>query len=98
MNAKTHTFTVYGHMIRTRTPRRYIVVAVRPHDVIDGDDRYVAFAEVLKRTDNHATAVREMRRFGWRAHGAFAVLHDTQQESDDAIIRDVGSRVARTFL
>lgn len=79
MNAKTHTLNVHGQTVRTRTPRRFIVVAVRPKDVTTEDGRtYVAFAEVIKRTDNHKTAKATMNRFGF-ALGAFATIVDTQE-------------------
>ncbi len=81
MTAKTHTINVRGQVVRTRTPRRFIVIVVRPEPVTDDEGRtYVAFAEVQKRTDNGHTAATMARRYnqGWsRGRGCFAVVYDT---------------------
>lgn len=75
MNATTHRLTVRGIKVTTRTPRRFAVVSVRPEDFIEGDMVYVAFAEVIKRTDNFTTARQVQQRHGW-GRGAFTVIID----------------------
>lgn len=73
---KTHKLVVRGVKVRTRTPRRYATVAVRPNPVTDDDGRVlVAYAQVLKRTDNLQTAHAERRKFGI-GRGTFAVVID----------------------
>lgn len=75
MNAITRTFTVRGHKLRTRTNRRFVVVAVRPEPVTTDAGTYVAFADIRKRTDNIDTARTVARRYGFPP-GAFAVVVD----------------------
>jgi hypothetical protein len=73
----THRIEVFGQKVVTRTPRRYIVIVVRPEArEVDGQV-YVAFARVEKRTDNHATARSAQRRIGYGFQGTRAVIFDT---------------------
>lgn len=72
----TSTITVRGHKIRTRSNRRYVAVAVRPEPVTTPDGIYVAFATILMRSDNLATAKTKARLYGFPP-GAFAVVVDT---------------------
>lgn len=73
--ATTHTIHVRGIKVRTRTPRRYVAVAVRPEPIVYDDYTYVAFAHVLKRSDSYETARKEAARYGFPP-GAFAVVVD----------------------
>jgi hypothetical protein len=75
MNPKTHNLTVRGIKLRTRTPRRFAVVAVRPEPVTRDGHTYVACAEVLKRTDSLDTARAKRRSFGIGI-GSYAVIVD----------------------
>ena len=71
------TVHVRGHKVTTRSPRRYLVVAVRPEPVTDPEHgTYVAFAEIRKRTDSHTVAKNTARRLG-RFNGGFHVVVDT---------------------
>lgn len=75
----TRNLTVRGMKVTTRTPRRYAVVVVRPHDVYTNDGIYVRFAEVQKRTDNITTARTAERRYNFNRDpymGVFAVVID----------------------
>ena len=62
MNAITRTFTVHGHKLRTRTHRRYVVVAVRREGFRLDGAVYEPYAHILKRTDNIETARTVARR------------------------------------
>jgi hypothetical protein len=73
---KTHRLVVRGREIKTRTERRYVVVAVRPKPTATEAGTFVAFARVEKRTDSIETARTVARRYGF-ANGAFAVVIDT---------------------
>lgn len=73
----TKTFHVRGIRCRTRSPRRYAVVYVRPEATEFDGNTYQPYARVEKRTDNLATARRECRRFGYSPSGAFQVIVDT---------------------
>ena len=76
MNPKTHNLTVRGIKLRTRTPRRFVTVAVRPEPYRTGDGHvYVPFAEVLKRTDSYQTAQGIQRRH-LRGPGTLVVIID----------------------
>lgn len=89
MNTATHTkerttmqtqsFTIRGMKIRSRTPRRFLVVAVRPEPVTTEGGTYLAFATIEKRTDSITTArtfVRWMCNRG-RGIGVAVVVIDT---------------------
>ena len=76
MNAVTHRLRVRGLRVVTRTPRRYIAVIVRPEDQVMNGARYVAFAEVIKRTDSLKTARTALDRHGFAA-GVHRVVIDT---------------------
>lgn len=80
---RTLRFTVRGHKVVTRTPRKYIVVAVRPTSKVTEDGVYVGFATVKKRTDKLDAARLVARRYGFKL-GAFAVVvdADTGKEID----------------
>lgn len=75
MNPKTHNLTVRGIKLRTRTPRRFVTVGVRPEPVVRPEGTYVAYAEVLKRTDSLETARAARRKHGF-GYGSFAVVID----------------------
>lgn len=73
----THKLTVRGLAVTTRTPRRFAAIYLRPTAVtVEGEGTYVAFAEVIKRTDSLATAKAAARRRGFGYHGSFAVVVD----------------------
>ena len=75
MNPTTRNLVVRGIKLRTRTPRRFATVAVRP-ERIERDGRfYMPYAEVLKRTDSIETARAKKRSFGIGI-GSFAVIVD----------------------
>jgi hypothetical protein len=63
MTVKTHTLNVRGQQVRTRTPRRFIACGVRPEAFTTEDGTYVAFAEVIFRSDNLAKALDLARRY-----------------------------------
>lgn len=73
----THKLTVRGIPVTTRTPRRYIVVKVRPEPYTTEAGTYVAFAEVVKRTDSLDAARREERRDNSATFRYFTVVIDT---------------------
>lgn len=70
-------FEVNGFKIRTRTQRRYVVVATRAMPFTNERGTYVAFAEVVKRTDNIETARKEENRRGVTDTRCYAVVVDT---------------------
>jgi hypothetical protein len=75
---KTHKLTVRGIPVKTRTERRYAVVAVRPEPVAHpAGGTLVAFAEVKKRTDSLETARVTVRR-AERFRGGFFVVIDLE--------------------
>lgn len=72
----TTTLTVRGQKVSNRSQRRYLAVAVRPEPRETADGVYVAFAEILKRSDSLRTVRREQERYGF-SRGAFAVVVDS---------------------
>lgn len=79
MYTPTHNFNVRGIPVRTRTPRRFAVIAVRPEPFTNENGTYVAFAEVSRRTDNLETARAAKRRMldnGYRMLGMTVVVVD----------------------
>jgi hypothetical protein len=77
MTPKTHRLDVRGLRVVTRTPRRFIVVAVRPEAIHTPEGWLVAFAHVIKRTDALSTARAAARRHD-RGHGVTVVTIDTE--------------------
>ena len=79
MTTKTHTLNVRGMKVRTRTLRRYVVVAVRDRVVQEeyaggGLYTYEPYVRVVKRTDSLAYA----RKFGgYLGTGLVHVVVDT---------------------
>ena len=57
------TFTVRGQKVRSQSNRRFIVVAVRPEAITNENGTYVAFARIVKRSDNVDTARTSARRW-----------------------------------
>ncbi len=88
MERKPSTLTVRGRKVSNRSNRRWIVVAVRAEDVtIRAEDEahrifgravgtYVAFAEVIARSDSIATARKRAERYG-RSVGTVVVVVDS---------------------
>lgn len=70
------TITVRGIKIRTAAQRRFAVVAVRPMDIPHENGTLVAFARIIKRSDNIVTA-RNIARRGASGIGVAAVVVDT---------------------
>lgn len=76
MQPKTHTIQVGTQKVRTRTPRRFIVVTFRSDYFEDATGTYVPFARVDKRTDSIATA-RKMETYHGRH--VWSVVYDTEK-------------------
>lgn len=91
-NGLTKTIKMHGMTLRTRTPRRYVVVTVRPEPITvverrfsyannewtTGPSTYVPYLAVEKRTDNLQTA-RKAAAKADHGPGSYAVVVDTFQ-------------------
>jgi len=73
---QTHRLVVRGQVVKTRTARRYVVVAVRSEPVVVDGGVLVAFAQVERRTDSLETARRVARR-GASGRGVGVAIIDT---------------------
>lgn len=77
----THTLTVRGMKVRTRTTRRYVLVAARPEPYTDSEGRtYPPFIEVEKRSDSLATVAAWRKRYGWSASTSRVIVDLTTGE------------------
>lgn len=77
MTATTHTIVVDGMTVRTRTARRFVAIAVRGEAVEAESGVYVAFIEIIGRSDAFTTAATRARRYG-RIRGGRVVVVDTE--------------------
>ena len=90
MTTTTHILSVRGHKICTRTPRRFSVVGVRETPFTTDRGTYVAFAEVVTRTDNFANAKARARKY-WNNTRCSARIGASAGDSITAVVVDTAT-------